>query len=72
MPLRSLQPSPVIKPPLQAAQPSQKIAAHLQSLPSLPPLGPITAMSSNGSPRKAVRECVYLRRPRPQVLTWPS
>ncbi|XP_048645256.1 protein FAM117A isoform X5 [Marmota marmota marmota] len=61
-----------LQPILQVTQPSLKMAAHLQSLPLLPPLGPITAMSSNGSPQKAVRECACLKRPRPQVLTWPS
>lgn len=53
-----------LQPPLQATQPSLKMAAHLRSLPLPPPLGPITATSSNGSPRKAVRECVCLKRPR--------
>ncbi|XP_048645243.1 protein FAM117A isoform X3 [Marmota marmota marmota] len=52
-----------LQPILQVTQPSLKMAAHLQSLPLLPPLGPITAMSSNGSPQKAVRECACLKRP---------
>nr|KAF6455947.1 family with sequence similarity 117 member A [Rousettus aegyptiacus] len=69
---RSWHPSPVTKPPLQATQLSLKMVAHLQSLPLPPPLVPIIATSSNGSLQKAVRECVCLKRPRPQVLTWPS
>lgn len=56
-----------LQPPLQAARPSLKTAAHLQSLRSPPPLGPITATSSNGSLRKAVRECVCLKRPREYI-----
>ena len=58
-----------LQPPLRATQPALKTAAHRQSLPLPPPLGPITATSLNGSPRKAAREYVCLKRPR-EYLLW--